>query len=518
MTEKETENITNSKKHPSDNRNALFKSFRESLEKKDIPEDQLHLAISFMKESILETKNLRFKDFWSAQKICLTLFKEKMGQTQRKQLWSEYIELLKEARCLKELVEEEATFSFNQIDLAVKALEQEVENLDIQLGSIDKKLFSPPKHAYTQKKNAYRQWSAQLVTLKSAASRLVSLRKELLGLSLQAVKRRNLLNRLDQLGDVIFPIRKKLIEKVSATFIKDVEDFVTSRCIDQGKESIPYYILQKEIKSFQAFARMLHLNQSDFKRTRDLLSKAWDSLKEKEVEDKHKQKEINQQQKENFETISNKVLAFKDFCQEPVNLIKDKVIYKKEALLDEARSMVLQKEAFSQLVADIKKIEQEAFSKIKEKLLQKKMIEEKRVKQLKESLSKLMEEKSRYSFEELERHQEACISEYTLYDLSPFDRLMLEHQLLDLKTAILDKKGEKLALKEEIEVLYGERLDLKEEIKNKIEIYRKQIGMSALDIEKAFIYSELYESAKTHLCKVSAALQNLEEKFSNLES
>ena len=193
-------------------------------------------------------------------------------------------------------------------------------------------------------------------------------------------------------------------------------------------------------------------------------------------------------------------------------------MHKKEALLDEARSMVLQKEAFSQLVADIKKIEQEAFSKIKEKMLQKKMTEEKKVKQIKESLSKLMEEKGRYSFEELEREHEACISEYTLYDLSPFDRLMLEHQLLDLKTAILDKKGEKLSLKEEIEVLYGERLDLKEEIKNKIEIYRKQIGVSALDIEKAFIYSELYESAKTHLCKVSVALKNLEKKFSNLES
>ena len=529
MKEKESENTLNSKKSTiqadSENSVSLFQSFKESIGKKQRSEDQLRVAISFMKEALLDSKKPRFKDFWSAQRICSLIFKEKMGQTQRHQLWSEYVELLKEARCLKGIVEEDATFSHIQIELAVEDLEKETESLDTQKELPDNKPLPPSKNPYALKKDEYRRWSDELVILKSAASRLVSLRKEFLGLSLQGEKRKKLLNRLDKLGDVIFPRRKKLIERVSASFIQDIEDFVTHRCMDQtieaqaeSKKSIPYYILQGQIKSFQAFAKTLQLNRTAFNKARILLTKAWDSLIVKEVESKSKLKELSRQQQENFENISKKVLDFQTFCQDPANLVKEKIVQKKEALLKEVRSLMLKKESFSALVADIKKVEQGSLAKIEEKIIQKRNFEEKKIKKLKETLSKLIEERNSHSFEELESQQAACISEYTTYELNPLDKLTLEDRLLDLKSCVLDKKTEKLALKKEIEMIYGDRLDLLQEVKNKIEIYRKEMRKSALDIEKALIYRELNDSAKIHLNKENLALKNLEEKFSNLES
>ncbi len=525
MEEKETQNTPNSKENALDKRDAFFNSFKELLEKKERPEDQLSVAISFMKDAILNSKKPKFKHFWSAQKICASLFKEKIGLMQRKYLWSEYIELLKEARCLKGIKEEQANFSFAQIELAVEALELEIKNLDTQVKIPEKKKTFTSKSVFALKKNTYYQWSHELTILKSAAARLLSLRKEFLSLSLQTVKRKNLFNRLDNLGDAIFPRRKKLIEVAGASFIKDIEDFVTYRCIDQknkvdcdSKASMPYHVVQKEIKNFQSFAKLLHLNRSAFHKARGLLSQAWDSSKEKEVENKNKLEELSDEQEKNFETFSKKVFDFKVFCQDPANLVKEKILQKKETLLKEGRALNLTKQAFSTLLAAINEIEDGAYAIIKEKMLQKRHIEEKKINKLKETLAKLLVETNSYSFVELDQKQEAFIDEYRACELNKIDQLTLEHQFVELNSSILDKKSENILLKEDIEELYGQWLDLQKEVKNKIEIYRKQIGSSVLDIEKALIYRELYDSAKLQLSKISSALQNLEEKFIKLES
>lgn len=529
MKENEPENTPSSKKPsaeaPRESRVSLFQSFEESLEKKQSPEDQLRFALSFMKEALSDSKKPRFKDFWETQKLCSLIFKEKMSLIKKKTLWSEYAELLKEARCLKEIVEEEAAFSLEQIDLAVEALEKEVEGLSIQARPDVKQLFSDSKSSFTLKKDEYHRLSLDLVSLKAATSRFEALRKELLGLSLKVGKKNHLLKRLDKLGDVIFPRRKQLIEKVSASFTKDVEDFVSCRFSDQEKEvdsqskkPVPYYVLQKEIKSFQACAKMLHLNRAAFNQTRSMLSKAWDSLKDKESQSKKDFEKRSKESEENFEKISERVKDFKQFCQDSTHLVKEKILEKGESILEETRSLMLKKEAFSLFTADIQKLQKEALGKIEKKIIQK--IEEgnKKIRGLKEKLSKLIAEEKALSIEELESQQTACISEYKSYELDPIDQQELERQFLDLKSFILDKKSEKSALKKEIEVLYGERLDIIQEIKNQIELYRKEMGGSALDIEKAMRYRELYDSAKIHLNKENLALKDLEEKFGNLES
>ncbi|MCB1080905.1 MAG: hypothetical protein KDK69_03695, partial [Chlamydiia bacterium] len=88
--------------------------------------------------------------------------------------------------------------------------------------------------------------------------------------------------------------------------------------------------------------------------------------------------------------------------------------------------------------------------------------------------------------------------------LSLTDTLLFERSLSDLKSFILDKKKDQATSSEDLEALF-------EEVKGQMEVYRKEMGASNLDFEKAMTYRELYDSAKIHLDKEIEALQQLED-------
>ena len=101
--------------------------FLKSFDALSTPEEKLKMCITFMREALAQPVSPNFKGFWDVRKICLPLFKESLAAQARAELWAEYIELTREGRRLKDLLDEETAFAVEQIDLAIGALEDEVK-------------------------------------------------------------------------------------------------------------------------------------------------------------------------------------------------------------------------------------------------------------------------------------------------------------------------------------------------------------------------------------------------------
>src|SRR5690606_39061031 len=106
-----------------------YEVFAETLQTFSKVEEKLRYVIDFM-ESTLSTQQHapHFKSFWDARAIALQLFKENVSAQERLALWERYSNLSKESRRLKALFDEQGAFASEQIEIAVQALEGELQN------------------------------------------------------------------------------------------------------------------------------------------------------------------------------------------------------------------------------------------------------------------------------------------------------------------------------------------------------------------------------------------------------
>ena len=111
----------------------LFSDFLQQFESERTAEGKIRLSIDFMRAALSNSGTPRFKDFWEGRRICLPLFKENISPKVRSQLWSSYIELSTEAKRLKEILDEQSAFAIEQIELAIQALERDLEHYDVLL-------------------------------------------------------------------------------------------------------------------------------------------------------------------------------------------------------------------------------------------------------------------------------------------------------------------------------------------------------------------------------------------------
>ena len=493
-------------------------TFRESFEKEKQPEEKIQLAIQFMKNVLSRSEGVSLKDFWDAKKLCGPVFKEQMNPIKRNHLWSEYAELAQEARRLKEIMDEQAAFSIEQIELAIEALEADMGRYEELIAQLPNLNFSNSAKGLLSKHELYDGIQRELNLLKTLISRLDSLRKEVIGTDMRISQKNRILKRLSKLGDTVFPKRKELIKQMSEQFIQDVEAFVQKRFPKEETQSeqrspVPYYAIREEIKSFQGLAKLLTLNTHAFTKTRKMLSECWDIIKEKDKERKKEFGEKSKEQKENFVKISEKIKAYQEFCEKPENLMKDKVTQGAHEIQDEMKTLSLSRDAVRALRDEIQKIRKEALGKIEEKATKKAKEEQKKIEDFKESLSTLIGKEQELSLDELLVEEKTLAEAYESFDLSLMDQHALERQFSDIRSFVLDKKAEKASSREELETLFDERQELLEDVKTQTEIYRKELGGSGLDFEKGMTYRELYDSAKIHLDREVEALKNLEEKL-----
>jgi hypothetical protein len=222
--------------------------------------------------------------------------------------------------------------------------------------------------------------------------------------------------------------------------------------------------------------------------------------------------ERNEEQKKNYEALLPKIEEFEQFCAKEESPVRSKVLDASNALQEEMKKVTLSRDHVKELKGRVQKARSGALDHIDEKVKEKKSAALKEIKDLKEKLKNLIRNEKSTSLKQLQKGKEELQTVYEKLSLSHMDIHLFERQFADLKSFIFNKK-EEAASKEELESLYEERGAHLEFIKGQMEEYRKEMGTSNLDFEKAMTYRELYDSAKIHYEAEVEALENLEEKL-----
>ena len=505
------------------NESKVFVQFKSVLEQTKSPEDKIRLTIDFMREVLSQSQpgQSNLKDFWDAKKLCILLFKESIPTTVRNYLWSEYIELIEEVRRLKELLDEQTAFSIEQIEIAIDALEKDIQHFDQLITEGPQLDFSSSTYKFLKNQELYVVIQRELHLLKALIARLNSLRKEMINIDMRISHKNRILKRLSKLGDVIFPKRKELIEQVSSHFSQDIKGFIELRFPSEAEDSsqdksVPSYIIREEIKSLQAIGKNLTLNNQAFQEVRQLLSDAWHVIKKREALRKQDYIDRTKQQKNNTSIIGKKIEELEALYEKKEGDFQKNVLEEIDKIIEEMKGLSFEKDVFHKFMSSLKKMQKDIFHQIKGAKENKDSAKKEKIETFKKKLSSVIAEKKTLSIEELVEKEGDLMETFTLFTFDVAVRHMIERQFADLKGFILEKKIEKGESLEDFEALFHDQAALVEHIKQQIEMYRKEMGGSALDFEKAMTYRELYDSAKIHLESTVDTLRELEEKLDQI--
>lgn len=496
----------------------LFENFLKSFNQKVEVEERLSLTIEFMREVLDQSVGECFiRNFWSAKKLCVPLFKEKMHPIKRNHFWSEYIALVDEARKLKEIRDEQSAFSVTQIEIAIEALEMDLENYDSLLERITDCNFPSASRFLVAMEKKYSPFQKEFQLLKGIIARLDALREETLSTDMRIRHKNRLLKRLSKLGDCFFPKRKALISRVSDEFILDVESFVQKH-FPRGREGVSgsrRFVL-KEIKEWQTLAKILTLNKRAFMKTRVLLSECWNRVKFDEVECVQGAEGGSEEWEKNFQMLSEEIEMLGAACAKREYSQRNKVVDVTKAIQDKINRLSLSRNHRAMLYKKLKKSRAEALHAIRDKAIKSHEAEIKRAQEFSDAIVQTIAQEQSLSLEELQSREKDFKEHFEkLSSLSHEKILVCERYFSDLHGFILDKRGAQVSEREELELLLADREAFVEEIREQIELYRREMGGgSNLDFEQAMTYRELFDSAKMHLSREVEAVQRLEERLS----
>ncbi len=496
----------------------------EGLAKALNPEEKIRACLGHMSKALAASGPVRFKDFWEGKKHCLDFFKDLSASRLRSQLWNDYTELSNEAKRLKEIMDEQAAFAAEQIDLAITSLEEEFKNYETLVAQVPEIPLLGDSIALRGNQESYRVVQKELHLLSHVASRVNALRKELVKTEMRLGLKSKLFDRLSACGDLVFPKRKELIKKISDLFLADVEQFITS-CLSlrQGQS---LYDLRTEVKVLQALAKELTLNTQAFSETRLKLSACWDRLKE---EEKLKKKEFDDRRtssRQGVEEISKMVENLAQKIAENIDIQEVETL--ERAILDEMRAKPLTRDDIRVLRESIEQAKNPLFEKMeKEKQERKQQQEEMErsrraaVLEIKKELTALQQstEEANAVFTKLSSIKEQMAG----LSLTPADKKSMEREIVAVQDAVAKRKQQKLlsaqdkAALDELYQLLNERKVRRQEIRAIVENYRKAIGGSGLDFEKAMLFQENLENERIALTAMNKTIEELEEKIAELE-
>lgn len=509
---------------------AQFEAFKKAFEEQTDPEVKLQLAIHFMETSLAQGGTPHFRSFWEARRLCLPLFKENISPAIRSQLWTKYSELSKEARRLKEILDEQSAFAVEQIEIAIQALETDISHFDEQ---VEKSTFSESivfPQALQEHFKTYQNLQKQLNVLNTQASRINALRKELLKTEMRVRHKNKFFQRLSTAGDKVFPKRKELIKQISQQFANDVEKFIKLHFEGQGSRE-SFYVLREEIKSFQGLAKVLTLNTHSFTQTRTHLSECWDRIK---VEEKERKKERAQHRvvsKQNADEMEKQIAALKEAFEkneESVGNAQKKV----DDIVAQMRQVELGRDELKTLRDALNEVRRLIQGKVKLGEETRQQEEQERNRQKKEKYQifrdqaeKLLQEQETDA-DKLVADRDSLVAQIHDSSLSKNEKQELERVLKPLRDIITDKKEKALlALSEDdrqslqqMQSILNQRKERRQEIKNQLEILRKAAGSSSLDFEKAMSYTSQINEEKERLDKANQAIQEIERKIREVQA
>lgn len=521
-----------SKKEGKDVYQLQLESFTNEFQGEPDGEKKLQLALAFMESTLAQGGTPHFRHFWEARRLCLPLFRENISPLVRSQLWNRYSDLSKEARRLKDVLDEQSAFAVEQIEIAIQAIEQDIEQQPesiIKGSQFDEELFP---QVLKEQLEIYRNLQNQLSQLNVQASRINALRKELLKTEMRVRHKNKFFQRLSSAGDKVFPKRKELISQVSRQFIEDVESFIRSYFSPEARAETMLFELREDIKALQSFAKALTLNTNAFTQTRMQLSEAWDQLKTKEKERKKERAEQRVTFKHNAEAIHQKIQAFKEEFEKGEVSISD-AFKRGEEIVASMRQVELGRDELRVLRDDLSNVRKLVNEKSKaEETIRQQREEEKtrqrkeKIKALKDLAENLVVHHQDYELDALTSQRDQLLEAIQEAQLTKGDKLEIERHLKNLKDIIIEKKEKAMMLLSDddrqalgqLKEVLQQRKSRRQEIKQQLEVYRKSAGSSSLDFEKAMNYQTQINEEKERLEKINEAIKEVEDKIAKLQS
>lgn len=512
-----------------------FEAFMTELNAVTDPEKRLQNAIDFMEGTLSQNGTPNFKNFWDARALCLNLFKDNLSSPLKTVLWAKYADLSKQARRLKEILDEQSAFAVEQIEIAITALENDIENLAEVIAKTPSTDFQVESKGLAAKIGFYQQTQKELNLLNAQASRVNALRKELIKTEMRVRLKNKFFQRLSLIGDKVFPRRKELIKDISQNFTQDVDSFIAQNFSNDDIED-SFFFLREEIKALQGLAKYLTLNTHAFTHTRMRLSECWDKIKVYEKERKKHRAQQKAVHKQNSDQVFTRIKEFTEAYaqgqvsgQEAFKQIEDITILMRGLDLgrDEVRAL---KEELAQakkpLIDKIKAEENEKQAQEQEREAQRRQ----KVEELKQSIEDLASNHSHYDADELGAQRDAILEKVSKTALSKPEKIEIEKQIKRLRSTINDaisdqkekallslSEDDRLAIQQLKEVL-GQRKERRQAIKVQLETMRKASGVSGFDFEQAMSLTLQINQEKERLEKMNLSIKEIEAKINELEN
>lgn len=509
----------------------VYDAFLKELEAFQSPEEKLQHAISFMEATISQAATPHFKSFWDARTLCLEFFKQNVNPVVRTALWSKYIELSKEARRVKEILEEQSAFASEQIDLAIQALENDIARNNEAAENREDRPLALSSVALEKKLSLYARLQSELDLLNTQAARINGLRKELIKTEMRIRQKNRFFQRLSAAGDKVFPRRKELIKELSNSFIEDVENFIKQNFQnEQGGEAL--FALREEIKALQGAAKILTLNTHSFTHTRLRLSECWDSIKEHEKERKKERAQQRTVFKQNFTEVQEKIRAFNEaFLAGGIS--NGEASKQLDAIASFMREVDLGREEVKELREELQNARKPILEKQKEEEQQRLRQEEERdrvrkqrIQELHTECGSLLARVNDLDADALTIERDALNQKIAQASITKIEKQELERVLKPLRDIIAEKKEQALLslsdddrqMLGQLKQLLKEKKERRQEIRNQVELLRKACGSSGLDFEQSMRFNAQLEEERESLERINAGIREIEDKIDEVES
>ncbi len=499
-----------------------LKLLKEKFKEMATSEEKAQLTINFMKETLAEGESFRFKNFWEAKRLCMDIFKGPMDPIARSRFWGDFIELTLEAKKLRDILDEQAAFSIEQIELALGAIANELESGGTRIKSAFGVGCPKITNGLISNEDQYDLLQRELNFLKTVAIRLTSLRKEVIETEMRTRSKNQLLLKISRLGDLVFPRKKVLMKEVSEAYVKDVASFVEVRfkgALSDQEKRISLYVLRNDIKMLQALAKSLFLTTDAFNTTRQLLSTCWEKLREVEKGRKKEFSLKSEDFKKNYELLFEKIKILEKSVEETGSPSGDALRDQTDRILVEMGTLELTRDGIKALKSGIQKIlkTNDLFAE-EARCRNNKILIENREK-VKKSLVEVIQSKDKHSVEELQLKQRVLQKEYGDLKLSGPETIVYEQLIQDFTSFILDRKEQEAIQSLEMESLenvYNLRVEYRDQVKRQLEECRRELGGSGFDFEKAMIYREYIDGGKVRLDQANVMLEQLEDKIEKI--
>lgn len=514
--------------------NSFLDSFFLELQNHAQIDSKIKYALDFMENSLSQEGSPHFKSFWDIRTVCLQLFKENISPSLRAQYWQKYSELSKEARRLKDVLDEQSSFAAEQIEMAIAALESDVTNFDEHVNRLAELELPDIPKVLSKKSTFYKNIQKKLNLLNAQASRINALRKELIKTEMRVRHKNKFFQRLSQIGDKVFPLRKNLIKEISDAFIENVETFIKHSFTDNLHDSL--FALREEIKALQGIAKILTLNTYAFTQTRMQLSECWDKIKVAEKERKKERAQLKTVFKENFDAVQLKIQEFKQKF-EASELSDDQALKQLDEISQFMRNIELGREEIKILRDQLSAARAPILDKAKaEEQLRHQQVQDRekqrkaKIEELKNEIQQLQKRIPSLNAEELAAVRDEMQEKIQNPVFNKYEKQELERLIKPVRSAIVDALSDKeeetlLSLSADdrqaivqLKEVLQQRKDRRQEIKGQLELLRKASGTSGLDFEKAMNHNELINSEKERLEKINQGIKEIEDKIAQLQT